>query len=67
MSPSISRYDRSAVPDSTWPDGSPVSNWSKAVAALALASGPAQSTLHRLHSHGDILQGSLTHNLPHVL
>lgn len=43
MSPSISRYDRSAVPDSTWPDGSPVSNWSKAVAALALASGPAQS------------------------
>jgi len=43
MSPSIIRYDRSAVPDSTWPDGSPVSNWSKAVAALALASGPAQS------------------------
>jgi hypothetical protein len=43
MSPCIGRYDRSAVPDSTWPDGSAVSNWSKAVAALALASGPAQS------------------------
>ena len=43
MSPSISRYDRSVVPDSTWPDGSPVSNWSKAVAALALANGAAPS------------------------
>jgi hypothetical protein len=29
-----SRYDRSKVPESSWPDGSPVSNWSKAVAAL---------------------------------
>jgi len=27
-----SRYDRSNVPASSWPDGSPVSNWSKAVA-----------------------------------
>jgi len=43
MRPSIIRYDRSAVPDSTWPDGSPVSNWSRAVAALALVSGSAQS------------------------
>jgi hypothetical protein len=43
MNPENSRYDRSAVPDSTWPDGSAVSNWSKAVAALALESGGAQS------------------------
>ena len=43
MNPDSSRYDRSAVPESTWPDGSPVSNWSKAVATLALAPGPAPS------------------------
>ena len=43
MTPDNSRYDRSAVPQWTWPDGSPVSNWSKAVAALALASGPTRS------------------------
>ena len=34
-----SRYDRSAVPESAWPDGSRVSSWSKAVAALGLATG----------------------------
>lgn len=55
MSPSISRYDRSAVPDSIWPDGSPVSNWSKAVAALALASGPAQSK-EKNREAGDVHQ-----------
>ena len=33
---SNSRYDRSQVPESSWPDGSPVSNWSKAVAALTI-------------------------------
>jgi hypothetical protein len=27
-------YDRTKVPETSWPDGSPVSNWSKAVAAL---------------------------------
>ena len=43
MDPDNSRYDRSAVPELTWPDGSPVSNWSKAIAALALASGPGRS------------------------
>ena len=37
MRPQNSRYDRSSVPESSWPDGSPVSNWSKAVAALARA------------------------------
>ena len=43
MYPDSSRYDRSAVPESTWPDGSTVSNWSKAVAALALADLPPKS------------------------
>jgi hypothetical protein len=38
MNPENSRYDRSAVPESSWPDGTPVSNWSKAVAAFGLAS-----------------------------
>lgn len=38
MHPEDSHYDRSRVPESSWPDGSPVSNWSKAVAALFLAS-----------------------------
>jgi len=38
MHPEDSRYDRSRVPESSWPDGSPVSNWSKAVAAFSLAS-----------------------------
>jgi hypothetical protein len=42
MNPDSSRYDRSAVPESTWPDGSTVSNWSKAVAALILADGPSE-------------------------
>lgn len=32
-----SQYDRARVPESSWPDGSPVSNWSKAVAALRIA------------------------------
>ena len=35
MHPEDSRYDRSRVPESSWPDGSPVSNWSKAVAAFS--------------------------------
>jgi hypothetical protein len=39
---SKSRYDRSKVPESSWPDGSPVSNWSKAVAALRLEGGPVR-------------------------
>ena len=34
MDPESSRYDRSKIPESSWPDGSPVSNWSKAVAEL---------------------------------
>ena len=36
MKPENSRYDRSQVPESCWPDGVPVSNWSKAIAALGL-------------------------------
>jgi hypothetical protein len=38
MHPEDGHYDRSRVPESSWPDGSPVSNWSKAVAAFSLAS-----------------------------
>jgi hypothetical protein len=34
MDPETGRYDRSNVPESSWADGSPVSNWSKAVAEL---------------------------------
>jgi len=37
-----SGYDRSNVPESSWPDGSPVSNWSKAVAKLALTGDRAR-------------------------
>ena len=35
MNRETSRYDRSNVPESSWPDGTPVSNWSQAVAALS--------------------------------
>ena len=38
MHPEDSHYDRSRVPESSWPDGCPVSSWSKAVAAILLAS-----------------------------
>ena len=34
VDPENSRYDRLNVPESSWPDGSPVSNWSRAVAEL---------------------------------
>jgi hypothetical protein len=37
MNPNDSGYDRSNVPDSSWPDGTPVSNWSHAVAAIVFA------------------------------
>ena len=36
VKPEASRYDRSQVPEGCWPDGVPVSNWSKAIAALGL-------------------------------
>jgi hypothetical protein len=36
VKPENSRYDRSHVPEACWPDGVPVSNWSKAIAALGL-------------------------------
>jgi len=45
MNPENSQYDRSRVPESSWPDGSPVSNWSKAVEALARAGNPATSSV----------------------
>jgi hypothetical protein len=38
MNPNDSRYDRSNVPESSWPDGTPVSNWSYAVASFGFAS-----------------------------
>jgi hypothetical protein len=34
MNPNDSRYDRSNVPEGSWPDGTPVSNWSYAVASF---------------------------------
>src|SRR5687767_11204637 len=45
------RYETPMTPGSHWPDGSPVSNWSQAVAALArhetlTLSGGAQPTAH---------------------
>jgi len=40
MNPNDGRYDRSNVPDSSWPDGTPVSNWSHAVAAFVFAGTP---------------------------
>ena len=42
MNPESTRYDRSAVPESSWPDGTPVSNWSKAIAALRLTDSRAR-------------------------
>lgn len=42
MDPENSRYDRSRVPETSWPDGSPVSNWSKAVEALTRAGNRAR-------------------------
>ncbi len=45
------RYETPMAPGSHWPDGSPVSNWSQAVAALARHGsvtlyGRAQSAAH---------------------
>jgi hypothetical protein len=50
MNPEYSRYDRSAVPESSWPDGTPVSNWSQAVAKLALADGRARANEKKAES-----------------
>ena len=43
MNPEDSRYDRSHVPEFCWSDGVPVSNWSKAIAALGLTANRAQA------------------------
>ena len=40
MDPNVNRYDRCNVPDSSWPDGTLVSNWSHAVAAFAFTAAP---------------------------
>jgi hypothetical protein len=42
MNPNDSRYDRSNVPDSLWPDGTPVSSWSHAVASFGFADARPQ-------------------------
>ena len=46
------RYETPMAPGSYWPDGSPVSNWSQAVAALA--------------RHGSVMcRGEAQHVTPH--
>jgi len=43
VNPEDSRYDRSHVPELCWPDGVPVSNWSKAIAAFGLTTNRSQA------------------------
>jgi hypothetical protein len=54
MKPADSRYDRTNVPESSWPDGTPVSNWSQAVARLALAERRARASEKRAESADEV-------------
>ena len=59
MNANDSRYDRSNVPDSSWPDGTPVSNWSHAVAAFACAGAQARPPHEDARSESNRMNGRL--------
>jgi hypothetical protein len=44
MNGEYNRYDTPLTPGSCWPDGTPVSNWSHAIATLKIGAGAVRAS-----------------------
>ena len=59
MTPEYNRYETPQSPGARWPDGTPVSNWSQAVAIMARHEAERSEETTNVHRSIEILIGRL--------